>query len=148
MSYSYSHRSDSRVPMFSDEGHIVFMDGTCGLCSRSARALARADTQGIFKIATVQSALGRAVLTHYGLDPDDPASWLYLQSGVPHKSSDAIIAAAARLSGYPGYLRYLKIIPKPIREIGYRIIARHRYRIMGRADLCAMPDPELQKRLL
>lgn len=136
------------MPEFADDGHVVFIDGSCALCSWSARVLAKADHAAIFKIATVQSALGRAVLAHYGMDPYDPASWLYLRRGEVLKGSDAIIAVAAHLRGTPALLRCLKFIPAPLREVGYRFVARHRYRLMGRTDVCALPDKALKERML
>lgn len=148
MDSRYSHRQNPDVPAFADDGHVVLMDGSCGFCSRSARSIAKADLGDQFKIATVQSPLGRAVLTHYNIDPDDPVSWLYLREGEPLEGSDAIIAAASHLSGPASLLKHLRLIPRPIREAAYRFIARHRYKLMGRGDLCALPDQALRERLL
>lgn len=148
MAKRFTHRNDPRVPAFEDSGHIVFIDGACGLCSRSARSLAKADHAGLFKIATIQSALGRAVLIHYGLDPDDPASWLYLHEGTALEGSDAIIAVATHLSAPLSMLRFLRLIPRRLREAGYHFIARHRYKLLGRKGVCDMPDQALRDRLL
>jgi predicted DCC family thiol-disulfide oxidoreductase YuxK len=35
-----------------------------------------------------------------------------------------------------------------VQDILYRAVARNRYRLFGSADLCTLPDPEVQKRLL
>jgi predicted DCC family thiol-disulfide oxidoreductase YuxK len=36
----------------------------------------------------------------------------------------------------------------PVRDSLYAWLARNRHRLFGRADLCALPDPAFQKRLL
>ncbi len=75
---AYSYRGDDTVPAFEDRGPVVFMDGDCVLCTRGARIIARLDRAGEFRICPIQTPLGRGMLKHYGLDPEDPDSWLYL----------------------------------------------------------------------
>ena len=96
----------------------------------------------------MQSELGASLLRHYGMDPEDPLSWLYLRDGVPFSSLDAVIHVGADLGGVWRLLKMLKILPRVVRDWLYGIVARHRYRIMGRADLCATANPEIQSRLL
>lgn len=144
----FSHRADASVPAFDDSGHVVVVDGSCGVCSRGARMLARRDTRQEFSIATSGSDLGRALFLHYGLDPVDPESWLYLREGEALFSLDAVIAVATRLGGSGRLAAVLWVLPKGLRDWLYRRIARNRYRIMGRTDLCALPDPALRKRLI
>lgn len=144
----HSHRQDAQVPNFEDEGPVVFMDGSCGLCSRAARSIARLDRRGEFRICTTQSPLGQAVLTHYGLDPSDPQSWLYLENGHAYTSLDAVIRAGRRLGGAGRIFGVFSILPRGVQDWIYARIARNRYRFFGRTDLCAIPDREVSKRLL
>lgn len=144
----FSHRADPSVPAFDDGGHVVVVDGSCGVCSRGARMLAQRDTRHEFRIATAGSDLGRALFWHYGLDPDDPESWLYLCEGEAWFSLDAMIAVATRVGGSGRAAAVLWLVPKRLRDWLYRRIARNRYRIMGRTDLCAMPDAALRERLI
>lgn len=144
----FSHRGDRQVPDFPDEGPVVFMDGHCGLCSRGARVIARLDTRGEFRICTTESSLGQAVLTHYGLDPRDPDSWLYLEDGRAYTSLDAVVRVGRRVGGVGRALGVFSLLPRSVQDWLYGRIARNRYRFMGRADLCALPDPAVRKRLL
>lgn len=145
---AFSYLRDPLVPDFDGAGPRTVMDANCGLCAKGARWIARRDKQNAFKIIPLQSALGGALMRHYGLDPDDPASWLYLEDGQAYSSLDAFIRAGQRLGGWSRALVILRIIPKPLQDISYRFVARNRYRFFGRADLCAMPDPDVQKRLI
>jgi predicted DCC family thiol-disulfide oxidoreductase YuxK len=124
------------------------MDGECVLCTRSARLLARLDRAGEFRICPIQTALGRSILKHYGLDAEDPDSWLYLADGKAYTSIEGMIRAGRRLGGWGHLLRPLAVLPRPVQDWLYRRVARNRYRLFGRMDVCAVPDPALRRRLM
>lgn len=42
----------------------------------------------------------------------------------------------------------LRIVPRPLRGRFYGRIARNRYRLFGRSELCMVPTPELSARFL
>ena len=87
-------------------------------------------------------------MIEHDLDPEDPSSWLYLNGEQAFTSADAFIRVAQRLGGFWKLAGIFRIIPYPILNWGYHLIARNRIRLLGRADLCNLPDPEVQKRLL
>jgi predicted DCC family thiol-disulfide oxidoreductase YuxK len=143
----FSYRDDPAVPDFDDSGPVAFMDGDCALCTGGARVIARLDRDRAFRICPIGTPLGTAMVRHYGLEPDDPETWLLLENGKAHSGMEAIIRIGERLGG-PGRLAtVLRVAPRPAREWLYRRIARNRRRL-GRSDLCKLPDPELQARLM
>ena len=144
----FSYRDDPAVPKFEAGTVLTVMDAQCALCARGARWIARNDRAGAFTIIPLQSEVGRALMVHYGLDPADPASWLYLEDGRAYSSLDAFIRVGRRLGGVWAGLAVLRIFPRRVQDVLYRAVARRRYRLFGSTDLCAMPDPEVQKRLL
>jgi predicted DCC family thiol-disulfide oxidoreductase YuxK len=144
----YSYRGDTSVPPFDDSGPVVFMDGTCVLCTLGARAIARLDRSSEFRICPIQTELGTSVLRHFGLDPQDPDSWLYLIDGQAYTSLDAMIRAGRRMGGWGYVLAPLSILPRSLQDWLYARIARNRYRLFGQTDMCAIPDPKLKRRLL
>jgi len=143
----YSYRDDKAVPAFNAGPCFTVMDAQCALCARGARWIASKDQRQEFTIIPVQSDLGRALLTHYDVDPDDPASWLYVEEGRAFTSLEATIRAGRRLGGTGWLLQPLRLLPKPAQNWAYTRIARNRYRWFGRADLCAIPDEAVRKRL-
>jgi predicted DCC family thiol-disulfide oxidoreductase YuxK len=145
---AYSYRAAAAIPPFDDSGPIVFMDGECALCSRTARLIARLDRRVEFRICPIQSELGRAILQHYGLDSGNPDSWLYLADGKSSVSLDAVIEAGTRLGGVAQIVRTFLILPPRVRDWLYRRIARNRYAIFGRKQMCEIPDAALKRRLL
>ena len=144
----YSYKQCPEVPDFNDDTPIVFMDGDCVLCTTGARIISRLDHKQEFRICRVQTPLGRAVLKHFNLDADDPESWLYLVDGRAYTSLDAITRVGARLGGMGWSLQVLRILPRSVQNWLYVHLARNRYRLFGRADMCSVPSPALRSRLM
>lgn len=144
----YSYRADPSVPAFEDGGPVVFMDGECALCSAGARWICRLDRAGEFRICATQNSIGQAMLVHYGFEPDDPDSWLYLVDGRAYTSIDAMTRVGQRLGGVGHIMRVLSVLPGTAQDWIYSRIARNRYRLFGRTQMCAFPDDALRKRLI
>ncbi len=144
----FSYRSDPQVPAFDDSRPIALMDATCALCCFGARMIDRLDRSGDIRICPAQSQLGRALLRHYGLSVDNPETWLLLERGRVLGNFEAMIRVAERSGGWGRLLGVLRIVPHRLRNHAYVWIARNRYRLFGRADLCALPAPSLRARLM
>ncbi|MGD1888316.1 MAG: thiol-disulfide oxidoreductase DCC family protein [Cohaesibacteraceae bacterium] len=144
----YSYRADPAVPSFDDAGAVTFMDGECALCTVGARLIATLDKADRFKICPVQTPLGRAMLAHYGLEVGDPESWLLLVDGKAYTSLDAIIRVGRLIGGIGWLLQPLRLLPRSVQDWLYRRIARNRYTLFGRTDMCAVPDPRLRAKLM
>ena len=109
----YSYRDDPAVPRFDDRGPVAIMDGNCALCAGGARAIARFDRERVFRIGRTQSTLGAALVRHYGLEPEDPETWLYLEDGRAWSGMEAIIRIGARLGGPGRLLGVMRVFPRP-----------------------------------
>ena len=58
--------------------------------------------------------------------------------------SDAVISVLRLIGGsWTIAAALLRIIPRSIRDWGYGIIARNRYRIFGKSESCPLPDEEI-----
>ena len=144
----FSFRSDPRVPPFDDTDPLAVMDAECAVCSWGARMIHRLDRSGRVRICPVQTPLGAALLEHYGLAPDDPSTWLFIDGGVAHADFDAIIHAGRSFGGWGRLTAVFLVLPRPLRDRLYGWLARNRYALFGRGDMCALPDPAFRKRLL
>ena len=145
---AYSYRGDPTVPTFPDDRPIVVFDGQCAFCSASARFLMRRDRRGRLRLLPAQTDLGRALYRHYGLDPDDPESNILLQDGVAWFRSEGNLRISETL-GWPwSAARLLRLVPEPVRDWGYALVARNRFRLFGRLDACEVPRPEFRDRVL
>ncbi|MEH6477757.1 MAG: DCC1-like thiol-disulfide oxidoreductase family protein [Sneathiella sp.] len=145
---AYSFRVDDAVPNFIDTAPFTVMDAQCSLCARGAKWIAHNDHQNVFRIIPLQSDLGKALMRHYGMDPTDPMSWLFIENGRGYTSMDAVIRVGDRLGGVWKVLNILRVIPKHGQDYFYGLIARNRYRFFGKTDLCNVSDVEIKKRLI
>jgi predicted DCC family thiol-disulfide oxidoreductase YuxK len=75
-------------------------------------------------------------------------TFVVIADGRAYVRSDAAIRVARFLRGAWTLLSMLKIIPRPIRDYAYDVVARNRYRWFGRRDACIVPTPELRKRFI
>ena len=61
-------------------------------------------------------------------------------------------AAALRVAGYLGgawtLARAAWLVPRPLRDAAYDLVARHRHRFLGAAGACFVPPPEDRARFL
>ena len=127
---------------------VALMDADCALCTRGARLIHRLDRANTIRICPVQTAAGRAALAHYGLDPQDPETWLFVADGKAWRDFDALAEVGRRTGGWGRALGLLMVLPRPLRDWLYRRYARNRYALFGRGDMCALPDPDFARRLV
>jgi predicted DCC family thiol-disulfide oxidoreductase YuxK len=127
---------------------IVVFDALCPLCSANARFILKRDRARRFRLASVQSAAGRALYRRFGLDPDDPDTMLVVDGDRLHRDSDAVLAIARGLGPPWSAATAARFVPRALRDAAYRMIARNRYRLFGRRDTCWPPAPEHRDRLL
>ena len=138
--------SSKRIPK-PEDGVMVF-DGGCNLCSRSVRTVAAMDREGLIRFAATQSPTGRALCLRHGIDPDDPTTFLFMDHGRALRSSEAMLAIAARLPRPWRWLGVARIVPRPVRDAAYGWLARNRYRLFGRRNACTLPAPGLAARFV
>jgi predicted DCC family thiol-disulfide oxidoreductase YuxK len=128
---------------------IAVMDGTCALCAFGAKMIHRLDRSGDIRIAPIQGETGAALMRDHGLDPLDPDSWLFIEEdGTVTRDLDALIRLGQRTGGIGWLLLWFKVFPKPARNWMYARVARNRYAMFGRAEMCDIPNEALKMRLL
>jgi len=145
---THGWQTDPRVPDFDDSRPLIVFDGDCVLCSRTMRLILRLDKKQRFRFATAQGEIGQGLYRHLGLPTDRFETYLLITDGRIYQRSTAVAQIAKRL-GWPWKTgAALAIIPRPIRDALYNLIARHRYRIFGRSTACGIADPALRERML
>jgi predicted DCC family thiol-disulfide oxidoreductase YuxK len=126
---------------------VILYDGVCVFCSRWVQFVIARDSAKRFRFTPIQSAYGTRLAQAFGIDPQDPDSNAVVHGGKAHLKSDAALTVLSNLPGW-GWARALFAVPKPLRDAVYSLVARNRYRIFGRFDVCFVPDPEMRKRVL
>ena len=127
---------------------IVLFDGVCNFCNGSVNFMIGHDTAGYFKFAPLQSETGRALLGKFGIDTTETDSIILVEDDKGYTHSTAALRIARKLDGLWGWFYIFRFVPRPIRDLFYRLFAKYRYRLFGKKDVCMMPTPELRERFL
>jgi predicted DCC family thiol-disulfide oxidoreductase YuxK len=133
---------------------IILYDGVCGLCNALVQFLIKRDTRGALRFASLQSDFAAKVLGRHGIDPADLDTFHlvenYEQAGERVLSrGDAVLRAWKELGGsWKTLAAIARFIPRALRDLLYRFIARYRYRMFGKYDTCMLPEPGQRSRFL
>ena len=126
---------------------ILFFDGVCGLCNRFVDFMLRTDSQHRFRYAPLQGETARRLLGQQE-QTGGPRSFVFLEKDRLFEQSNAVLLTLSRLGGTWRLVAVLYVVPRPLRDFVYRIVARYRYQWFGKRDVCRVPAPEEQDRFL
>jgi predicted DCC family thiol-disulfide oxidoreductase YuxK len=131
---------------------VLLYDGECGLCASIVRFVLDREKERTLRFAALKSPFAARVL---GRRPDlqgiDSVVWVELDEA--HAPTKILVrsAAALRLARYLGggwrFLSATWIVPRPIRDWMYDVVAARRHRITG-SENCLVPTPETRQRFL
>ncbi len=137
---------------------LVIFDGHCGFCNGSVRWFLRRDRRDRLRFVRLESPKVAALLARHGMvatdlesgpdtmvlvrDPDGPNERVFTRS----EAAVAMLAELPRPWSTAGDL--FGWVPRPVRDLGYRLVARWRYRIWGRLECCPLPTAEERGRFL
>jgi predicted DCC family thiol-disulfide oxidoreductase YuxK len=145
--------SETQSAPAGEGAHLVLYDGVCGLCNSLLQWLLTIDRRGVFAFAPLQSATGRAVVERLGGDPANPTSFYVLTNyRTPHSRTLARSQAALFVAGQLGWpwkaAAIARLVPMAVLDRAYNVIARNRYRVLGRFEQCRPPRPEFRGRFV
>jgi predicted DCC family thiol-disulfide oxidoreductase YuxK len=129
---------------------VLLYDGVCALCNGVVRFVLKRDGTGVFRFAPLESGVARKLASSNDgaegvvlvVDALGPAQQVY-------RRSDAVAEALERLGGGWSVVgRVLRMVPRAVREWGYGVVARVRYRVFGRYAMCPVPSPAERSRFV
>ena len=127
---------------------IILFDAVCVICNGWARFLIKYDKNIQFKLVSAQSPLGTALLEHYGMSTEHYTTMVVVKDGIWYTESTALLKAMQHL-GLPFSLMTAGyVIPHPIRDFLYRVVALNRYKLFGTTNNCLIPSVENQRHFL
>jgi len=127
---------------------IVLFDGTCAFCERSVIFIANRDPEAYFRFGASQSTAAERELAPFGISRETARSIILIEDGRVFLRSTAALRIASRLTFPWSLLKVLLVVPVPIRDGVYRVVAAVRHRIAGRSNACDIPPPEIRARML
>jgi predicted DCC family thiol-disulfide oxidoreductase YuxK len=133
---------------------IVLYDGVCGLCNRLVQFVLKNDRNDVFRFASLQSKLAEQILVRHRL-PSESLETVYvvLDYGFAKERLlsrlQAVVYVLQQLGGPLAYVSaILRVLPAPVQNFLYRLVARNRYRVFGRYETCPLPDGDTRSKFL
>ena len=139
------------MPELDENAPVLLYDGVCGFCNGAVQTILKHDRRGVLRFAALQSAFGQAVLQrHPELAGVDSVVFVERGPGVErvHTRSAASLRVAAYLGGWWKLFLAARVLPAPVRDFFYDLVARYRYRFFGKYDACLLPPPEVRARFI
>ena len=136
------------MPSASAIPEILFYDGHCALCHGAVKFVLKRDRAGSFHFAPLQGE------TFQSRVPGEKRAGLADSVVVLTLKGDLLIRSSAFLyilrkigGGWKILAGVLAVIPRPLRDVVYDLIARIRYKVFGtRDELCPIVPHDLRSR--
>jgi len=135
----------SRIRLSSDKG-IVLFDGFCNLCSWSVQFILKRDPKDYFKFAALQSEVGKQLLMQLEFAQNLNNSVILIEKDKVYSKSEAALKITRKLRGLWPIFYIFILIPKPVRDYIYNMIARNRFNWFGKKDSCYVPEKDYSEK--
>jgi len=125
-----------------DNSEIILMDGNCGLCSHLGRFL-KANIRKNYdvKIFAIESPQGLEIISEFPPKIRDIDSLFLLTNEKIFTKSAASIRILLYLRWpYKVWFPLLWLIPYPLRDLVYNLIAKYRHSIFTRPEKCTFHE--------
>ncbi len=136
---------------------LMLYDGLCGFCNASVQWLLKRDKRDQFRFAAQQSAVAEEILRRHGIHQEkmlsDNSVYLVMDLGTSGEQvlqrSDVTVQCLYSLGGFWKVLGVgLRLVPRFLRDAGYRVIAKNRFRLAGRYGSCPIPTAAQKAKFL
>lgn len=132
-------------PIPSDR-NVVFFDGLCGLCNGFIDFLMKFDSSKSFYFSPLQSDFAKTTLP-FELT-QDIKTIVVLIDGQIYKKAEAVFKVLQKLGGMWSLISILRVLPSPLLNFGYDLVAANRYSLFGKKETCRIPTPDERQRFL
>jgi predicted DCC family thiol-disulfide oxidoreductase YuxK/uncharacterized membrane protein len=126
---------------------IVFYDGACGLCNGFIRWMANVDASNLLRFAPLEGKTAK----EFGIAlPAKRSEWTILATEGDNilDRSDAVLTILSKTKHWADMSNLFAVVPRFLRDMVYRIVARWRYLIPLDKETCEMPSTHLRNKLL
>ena len=118
---------------------LVLYDGVCGLCNTYVQWLLDHDSEGRLSYAALQGETAAALRALHPEIPKDLDTIVFVDAGVVRLRSQAVLDVARELPGPYWLLSGFRVVPRPVRDVVYKFIAKRRIQWFGEVDSCRLP---------
>lgn len=124
---------------------IILFDGVCNMCVSSVNFIIKRDSKDVFRFASLQGDVGQKMIKKYSLSIN---SIVLIKNGQVKTKSSAVLSILCHLNTFWKALLIFYIVPYPIRDILYNIVAKIRYSLFGKRHQCMVPNKSINSKFL
>mgnify|MGYP001206996597 CR=1 FL=1 len=126
----------------------ILFDGVCNMCVGSIKFIIQRDSKDNFRFASIQSKVGKELLKKHQIDIKKTNSIIVINNDNLRFRSSAVLYILTRLNTLWRCLLIFYLIPYPIRDFMYFLIAKSRYFLFGKKDDCMIPSESIKSKFL
>lgn len=126
---------------------ILLFDGECGFCNKSVQFFLKREKKKTMHFIPLQSPSGIALRKYFEIG-EDVDSLILIKDYSAFIKSCAALRLALYMKGMWPLMSAFLIIPPFLRNMVYSFIAKHRMKLFGRVESCALIPMEDRKRIL
>lgn len=124
-----------------DEFTVIKFDGVCNLCNSFVQFVIKRDKRNKFKFSPLQAEITDKEQTDF-------ETIILEKEGEIYDKSSAFANIVREMKGGWPYLYLTTLVPKPIRNLVYSLVAKYRYKLFGKQDSCMIPTDDLKDKFL
>jgi predicted DCC family thiol-disulfide oxidoreductase YuxK len=126
---------------------LILFDGVCVLCAGWVNFIIPRDLEGRYRFVSIQSEPGRALAARFRINAEAPETNIVIRDGKAWFKADSALRVCCDLPGWR-WTQLFRLLPRPLRNVFYDLIAQNRYRLFGKRDTCLVPTPAIRSRFV
>ncbi len=125
---------------------LVFFDGVCGLCDRSVDFAITEDRERVLRFTPLQGITAKEYAERLSTVKTD--SIILIDDTGIYDRSCAVLRICSQMGNIWRCTAIFYLVPKFIRNFIYDSVAKNRYNIFGKNEVCRFPTPEERGKIL
>lgn len=126
---------------------IIFFDGECMLCNHAVKFIMNKNKNDLY-FSELQSSYAEKMLLKHNIVAQNSDTIYFYKNGQLYNRSTAALKIIAEINLYYKITSSIfMLVPRPLRNWVYHLIAKNRYRIF-KSNNCLLPTPGQRKMIL
>ena len=123
-----------------DEPALMLFDGICVFCSTSVRFIMQRTDRKQLVFVPMQTGEGQTLLKKLAMPLTDFETLVVIYEGNVLVKSAAVKFLLSRMSfPWPVIAKTSAVVPEKLLDMLYLVVARNRYQIFGKTQVCYLP---------
>ena len=127
--------------------HLILFDPYCNLCVAVVKYILKHDSQKLYTFGSLYSKQGKEMKKSLSWKKQKNTI-IYFEGDEVYTQSDAAIQIISKLKGINRGILVFNILPKGLRDWGYKMIAKYRYTVFGKRKEPYLPSGKVRDRFL